>query len=51
LTESVSYDQAIKKCSAVYKNEKKHGLLYNLIFGQKGGDITKQLKHIGKKIH
>ena len=51
LTKSVSYDQAIKKCSAIYKNEKKHGFLYNLIFGQKGGDITKQLKHIGKKIH
>ena len=47
LSKSVSYDQAIKKCPAVYKE--KHGLLYNLIFRQKGGgDITKQLKKIGK---
>lgn len=48
LSESVSYDQSIKKCPIIYKNEKKHGLLYNLVFGQKGGDITKQLKKIGK---
>lgn len=48
LSESVSYNQAIKKCPIVNKNVEKHGFLYNLIFGQKGGGITKQLKKIGK---
>jgi len=50
LSESVSYNQAVKKCPVVNKNVEKHGFLYNLIFGQKGGNITKQLKKIGKNI-
>lgn len=51
LSPSVSYEQATKKCPSINKNFEKHGLLYNLIFGQKGGNITKQLKHIGKKLN
>ena len=51
LTPSVSYEQATKKCPTSNKNFEKHGFLYNLVFGQKGGSITKQLKHIGKKLH
>ena len=50
LSQSVSYEQAIKKCPLITKNTEKHGFLYNLIFGQKGGNITKQLKKIGKNI-
>lgn len=51
LSESVSYNQAVKKCPVINKNvEKSHSFLYNLIFGQKGGNITKQLKKIGKNI-
>ena len=48
LSPSVSYEQAKKTCPATNKNEVKHGFLYNLVFGQKGGNITKQLKKIGK---
>ena len=51
LSQSVSYEQAIKKCPVVNKSSEKHGFLYNLIFGQKGGNITKQLKKIGKNIY
>jgi hypothetical protein len=52
LSPSVSYEQATKKCPSSNKHFEKHGLLYNLIFGQKGGgNITKQLKYIGKKLH
>lgn len=47
LTPSVSYNQAIKKCSAISKGVK-HGFLYNLLLGQKGGNITKELKKISK---
>jgi hypothetical protein len=50
LSESVSYEQAIKKCPTIPKNIKKHGFLYNLIFGQKGGNITNQLKKISKTL-
>jgi hypothetical protein len=51
LSESVSYNQAIKKCPVPIKNVEKSGFfLYDLIFGQKGGNITKQLKKIGKHI-
>ena len=50
LSQSVSYEQASKKCPQLGKTNDKHGFLYNLVFGQKGGNITKQLKNIGKKI-
>jgi len=47
-----SYDQAKKVCGFNKGNAKKeHGLLYNLIFGQNGGGIAKELKHIGRKIN
>lgn len=50
LTPSVSYFQAAKKCSFTKPKEVNHGFLYNLFMGQKGGDITKELKNIGKKL-
>jgi len=46
-----SYTQAKKSCNYKGINEKdNHGLLYNLIFGQNGGSITKELKKIGEKM-
>jgi len=52
LSESVSYEQAIKKCPELdtKKYTKNYGFLYNLLMGQKGGNITKELKKIGKKL-
>jgi hypothetical protein len=51
LTPLVGYKQAKKTCSSDLKPKEKHGLLYNLIFGQKGGDnISKDLKKIGKQL-
>lgn len=50
LTQVVSYEQAKKTCSTKFLSQKKHGFLYNLIFGQKGGNITKQLKKINKNL-
>lgn len=52
LTPLVSDAQAVKGiCTApstqTEKNEK-HGLLYNLVFGQKGGSIAKDLKKLKK---
>jgi hypothetical protein len=46
LSPVVSYEQAIKKCVLIKPKANKHGFLYNLIFGQKGGNITKELKKI-----
>lgn len=52
LTPVVSYEQAKKKCTALKSKETKHGFLYNLLIGQKGGDnITKELKNLEKKIN
>lgn len=51
LTPLVSYYQATKKCSFTKPKEAKNGFLYNLLFGQKGGNITKELKNIGKQIN
>lgn len=51
LTSIVSDVQAKKSC--VFKepsSKEKHGLLYSLLFGQKGGNIIKEIKEIGKKI-
>lgn len=52
LSPSVSYEQAKKTCSNINPNKtsKKHGFLYNLMFGQKGGNIASELKKIGKKL-
>jgi hypothetical protein len=45
-----SYKQAKKTCNVQGTITEKHGLLYHLIFGQKGGNISKELKNIGKKM-
>jgi hypothetical protein len=50
LTPSVSYEQAKKTCSAKIPTSDKHGFLYNLLLGQKGGNITKELKKIGRNL-
>jgi hypothetical protein len=50
LTPEVSSNQAEKTCSFKEPTKEKHGLLYGLLFGQKGGNITKEIKEIGKKL-
>ena len=50
LTPSISYDQATKKCSFTKSKGDKHGFLYNLLVGQHGGNITKELKKINKNL-
>lgn len=50
VTPLVSYKQATKKCSFTRTREGKHGFLYNLLLGQKGGDLTKELKKISKNL-
>lgn len=53
LTPIVSNKQAKKVCTnKTFDSSEKHGFLYNLVFGQKGGgnNITKQLKQINKLI-
>ena len=50
LTPVVNNKQAKKTCIGVVETKEKHGFLYNLILGQKGGNqnITSQLKKIKK---
>ena len=50
LSPSVSDNQAKKTCSFKEPTKEKHGLLYGLVFGQQGGNITKEIKEIGKKL-
>jgi hypothetical protein len=51
LSPLVSDNQAKKTCSFKEPTKEKHGLLYNLMFGgQNGGNITKEIKEIGKKL-
>lgn len=55
LTPLVSYDQAKKQCmsqnSSVNKSKKpEHGFLYNLIYGQNGGSLKKELKKLSKQL-
>jgi len=50
LSPLVSDNQAKKTCSFKEPAKEKHGLLYNLLFGQKGGNITKEIKDIGRKL-
>jgi hypothetical protein len=50
LSPLVSDNQAIKKCVTGPKGSK-HGFLYNMLIGQNGGNITNQIKRIGKKIN
>lgn len=42
LSELVSYDQAKKTCSFTDSSNSKHGFLYNLLFGQKGGKYNQK---------
>jgi hypothetical protein len=50
LSPLVSYEQATKKCSFTKSKGEKHGFLYNLLLGQSGGNITKELKKINKNL-
>jgi hypothetical protein len=50
LSPVVSFNQAKKTCSFKEPSKEKHGLLYGLVFGQQGGNITKEIKEIGKKL-
>jgi hypothetical protein len=52
LSQVVSNKQAKKTCANVVETNDKHGFLYNLLIGQKGGNqnITNQLKKIKKYI-
>jgi len=50
LTPLVSLEQAKKTCNYINSSKEKHGLLYQLIFGQKGGNISQELKKISKKL-
>ena len=50
LSPVVSYNQAKKTCNFKEISKEKHGLLYNMIFGQSGGSLTRELKNIGKKL-
>jgi hypothetical protein len=50
LSALVSSEQAKKVCNFKEPIPDKHGLLYHLLFGQSGGDMTKELKKIGKKL-
>jgi hypothetical protein len=49
LSESVSYKQATKTCPSKVTT-KKHGLLYDLVFGQSGGRLSKEIKKAGKNL-
>jgi hypothetical protein len=52
LSAVVSNSQAKKSCSNKdYIPKNKHGLLYTLIYGQRGGKISNELKNIGKKLN
>ena len=49
LSAVTSYDQAKKTCVNNKEQVKeKHGLLYNMLFGQKGGNLVKELKKLSK---
>jgi len=48
LSPAVPYNQAIKKCAFTKAKKDEHGFLYNLLIGQKGGNLTKELKKISK---
>lgn len=51
LSKLVSNKQAKKICSYNETLQSKHGALYSMLFGQSGGNITKELKNIGKHLH
>jgi hypothetical protein len=51
LTLAVSSKQAKKTCSYKQPTKETHGFLYDMVFGQSGGNITKDLKNISKKLY
>lgn len=50
LTPAVSYKQAKKTCASKEGSKEKHGFLYNMLIGQKGGNISRELKKISKQL-
>jgi hypothetical protein len=50
LSKLVSYEQAKKVCNFKKPFKQEHGFLYDLIFGQSGGGLSKELKKIGKRL-
>lgn len=50
LSPLTSYEQAKKICNYKSIPKEKHGLLYNLLIGQKGGGFTKELKKISEHL-
>jgi hypothetical protein len=50
LTPVTSYNQARKTCATKKENSERHGFLYNMLIGQKGGNISRELKKIGKQL-
>jgi len=50
LSPIVSYEQAKKICIPEKKYLEKHGFLYNLLFSQKGGNISRELKNLHKQL-
>jgi len=50
LSPLVSFNQAKKTCSYKEIPKEKHGLLHELLFGQKGGNIVKEIKEAGKRL-
>ena len=51
LTPLVSNDMAKRSCPNKGNQKGKHGFLYNLLIGQNGGNITNDLKKIGKHLN
>ncbi len=51
LTPLVSNDMAKRSCPNKGNQKGKHGFLYNLLIGQHGGNITNDLKKIGKNLY
>jgi len=50
LTPLVSNSQAKRSCPNKGNKDGKHGFLYNLLLGQSGGNITNEIKKIGKNL-
>lgn len=50
LSPLTSYKQAVKKCAVIKQKNEKHGFLYDLLIGQNGGNIAKDLKKLGNNL-
>jgi hypothetical protein len=48
LSKLVGFKQAKKSCPAIFKNREKHGFLYNMLLGQKGGNTNSVIQQIKK---